>query len=97
MLEYEEVLLRPGLLPNLDEADVQIFLEYLASRAESQFIYFLWRPLLVDADDDMIAEVAFASGVDYIITSNVRDFSAAQRLGLRAVTPGEFVKTHFNP
>ena len=97
MFEYEEVLLRAGMLPHLTAAEVQAFLDYLASHAEAQPVYFLWRPLLADADDDMIAEVALASQVDYIITNNVRDFAAAQPLGVHAMMPGEFLKLHFTP
>lgn len=95
MFEYEEVLLRAGMLPHLTAEDVQAFLDFLSSKAEGQAVYFLWRPLLTDADDDMLAEVAVAAQVDYIITSNVRDFAAAQPLGVRAMTPGEFIKLHF--
>ncbi len=97
MLEYEEVLLRDGMLPHLTAPEIHLFLDYLASHAEAQPVYFLWRPLLADTDDDMIAEVALASQVDYIITNNVRDFAAAQPLGVRASTPGEFLKLHFTP
>jgi len=69
MFDYEEVLNRPGLLPHLIPNDIAVFLDYFAGRAEEQAVYFLWRPLLVDADDDLLAEVAFASSADYITTS----------------------------
>jgi predicted nucleic acid-binding protein len=57
-----------------------------------QDISFLWRPFLADPNDDMIVELAFAAGCDYIVTHNVRDFRGCERLGINAVTPGGFMK-----
>jgi hypothetical protein len=38
--------------------DVDDFTEYLCSRARLVQIYFRWRPMLPDPDDDRILEVA---------------------------------------
>ncbi|MBI4663777.1 MAG: putative toxin-antitoxin system toxin component, PIN family [Verrucomicrobia bacterium] len=91
VLEYEEVLKRPSLLPHLTVGDIEIFLDLWCSRCVEQEIFFDWRPALRDPDDDMLLELAVAGRVNVLITSNVRDFEAASRFGVQVVTPSEFV------
>ncbi len=91
--EWQAVLTRAEHLPpgaTVNEA--LAFVRYLASIAHQQDVYFLWRPLLRDPDDDMVVECAVASGSTMIVTHNVRDFAAAASLNIRAVTPGDFLR-----
>lgn len=91
-LEWREVLARPEHLPPGQTADDSLqFLRYLASQAHLQEIHFLWRPFLRDADDDMVLELAFASGCRYVVTHNVKDFSGSEQLGIVALTPKQFL------
>ncbi len=93
MFEYEEILHRPGLLSHLSAGEIDTFLNYFASVAAEQKIFFLWRPNLVDSDDDMLLELAVAARADYLVTHNVNDFLPfASDFGLKVVTPGEFLK-----
>ena len=86
-LEWQSVLTRSEHLPpGRTEKDALGFLRYLASQSHLQEIHFLWRPLLPDADDDMVLELAFAAGCSYIVTHNVRDFHGSEQLGIRAIT-----------
>ena len=62
------------------------------SSSHLQEIYFLWRPYLRDPDDDMVLELAFAAGCEYIITHNVRDFDGCDRLGVAALSPRDFLQ-----
>ena len=90
--EWQAVLTRPeNLPPGRTPEDAQGFLRYLASQSHLQEIHFLWRPFLPDADDDMLLELAFAAGCRHIITHNVKDFSGSMRLGVSALSPGEFL------
>src|ERR1035438_10465711 len=67
--EWQGVLTRAENLPPGGTAeDARRFLHYLASQAHLQEIHFLWRPLLADADDDMVLELAFAAGRRPIVT-----------------------------
>ena len=92
VLEYEDVLLRnPGVL-TISARDVRDLLDYVCSVANRQAIFFLWRPWLRDPKDDLLLELAVAAGCDTIVTFNIRDFAGIERFGLRAVTPGEFLK-----
>ena len=65
----------------------------ICSVAQRQGIFFLWRPMLRDPNDDMVAEVAVAAGCDAIITHNVRDFAGVERFKLAIQTPREFIET----
>lgn len=64
----------------------------LCTLAHHHKIYFLWRPYLRDAKDEMILELAVTAVCDYIITYNKRDFEGAQRFGIEVVTPREFLE-----
>jgi hypothetical protein len=90
--EWQEVLTRTeNLPPGRTAEDAFGFLRYLGSQAHLQEIHFLWRPFLPDADDDMLLELAFAAGCRHIVTHNVRDFRGAERLGVTAISPRDFL------
>ena len=73
--EWQAVLTRPEHLPPSATADMALrFVRYLASIAHLQDVHFLWRPFLHDPDDDMVLECAVASGCEFIVTHNVKDF-----------------------
>ena len=92
VLEYEEVAKRNARALGLTHADIDDVLDYLCAVAAHREIYFLWRPVLRDASDDMLLEVAVEAGCDFVVTHNVRDFAGAERFGVQALTPGEFLK-----
>ena len=90
-LEYEDVFRRPGLLPHLTADDIGDFLDYFLSESIECRIHFLWRPHLPDAKDDLLLELALAGGAQFIVTHNTRHFDGAEALGIRAVTPDDFL------
>jgi putative PIN family toxin of toxin-antitoxin system len=90
VLEYEAVLGR-HLTAGRRRADVTALVDYLCSVAHQQAIFFLWRPLLRDVADDMVAEVAVAGGAAAIVTHNVRDFAPVVRFGIRVLAPSQFL------
>ena len=91
LLEYEEVLNRPGLLPAFKSPQIEKFLDLLCKFSVHQEIHFIWRPFLKDPNDDLVAEVAFASGSKQIITFNVKDFKGVDSLGISVSTPKQFL------
>jgi len=91
ILEYEEVLGRHMAEAGLTKGDVDVVLDFLCSVAHLQRIFYLWRPLLVDPSDDMVLEVAVAAQCSAVVTHNIRDFVGAEKLGVRVLTPADFL------
>lgn len=90
--EWQAVLTRQEHLPpGLRVEDVLAYLRYLTSIVHLQDVYYLWRPFLRDPDDDMVLECAVASGSQYLITHNVRDFRRINELGVTPITPVSFL------
>jgi putative PIN family toxin of toxin-antitoxin system len=92
VFEYEDALLRHLSASPLDEADVRDLVDYVCEVAVRQEIFFLWRPFLRDPGDDMVLELAVAARCEAIVTHNLRDFSGAQKFGVRVVAPGKFLQ-----
>jgi putative PIN family toxin of toxin-antitoxin system len=89
-LEYEDVLRRTE--HRLPTALVESFLTELAAVIEPVQIRFLWRPMLLDPDDEMVLEAAINGHAEAIVTHNRRDFAAASvRFGIAVLSPGEFL------
>ena len=92
LIEYEAVLKRDQHRQGRDLAEVDRLLDDVAARANRRAIFFLIRPHLTDPDDEFILELALAAGAHYIVTHNRGDFRDAERFGVRAVSPGEFLR-----
>ena len=94
-VEYEAVLKRPEHLKAaaLSTVDVDGLLDAIASFAEPVQMFFLWRPQLRDADDDMVLETAVNGQADAIVTFNIRDFAAASpEFGIPVMLPGDVLR-----
>ena len=91
VMEYEAVLGRPEMVPISAHAVAQV-LDYICATALHQDIFYLWRPRLRDAKDDMLVELAMNAGAQIIVTHNVKDFELARGLGLVILTPDECLK-----
>jgi putative PIN family toxin of toxin-antitoxin system len=91
-LEYEEVLLRQRVSLGLTPEDVTDLVDALCALAHHHKIYFLWRPYLRDAKDELILELAVAAQCDYIITHNQKDFVGTERFGIEALDPKTFLQ-----
>lgn len=89
--EYEDVLHRKELGIPLNASQIDAVLDRLCQVAINQRIFFLWRPLLRDAEDDMVFEAAVASGSQFIITVNIMDFNSIDQFGIRSIRPGDFL------
>lgn len=91
--EWQDALTRAENLPPGRTADDALaFVRYLAANAWLQDIFYHWRPFLRDPNDDMILELAFAANCDLIVTHNLGDFVGCERMGIRAITPRDFLK-----
>jgi predicted nucleic acid-binding protein len=92
VLEYEAVLKRERHRQGKEMFLVDAFLDDLIARANRCSIFFLLRPYLRDANDDFVLELAFASDTEYIVTYNTKNFTQAKQIGVKVVTPYEFLR-----
>ena len=90
VMEYAEVLARPGLVP-VTGAAVAAVLDMVCAHSDPQPIHFLWRPQLTDPNDEMVLEAAVNSGAAFLVTHYVGDFTPASRFGVKVVTPAQFL------
>jgi predicted nucleic acid-binding protein len=91
-IEYESAISRSPHVPGLTREDARTFIDYISGAAQHQSIFFLWRPLLRDPNDDMVAEVAVAASAEIIVSHNVRDFVGVEKFEVRVMKPAEFLR-----
>lgn len=91
VLEYEAAAKKLVGQSRLTARDVEAIIDYICAEAVRAKIFYLWRPILKDTKDDMVLEVAVASGCSHIVTFNTRDFAGAERFGVQILTPQAFL------
>lgn len=92
VLEYEDVLKRPEINLQLTPQEIDDIIDFLCQNANLREIFYLWRPALRDPKDDFLLELAVESSCDYIVTFNTKDFAEADRFGIKAIEPSEFLR-----
>lgn len=95
MIEYESVLTRAEHLEasGLSAGDVLAVLDAVAVIAEPVRLAYVWRPVLPDAEDDMVLETAVNGRADVLVTFNRRDFeSAAATFAVEISSPGRAIE-----
>jgi len=95
--EYEKVLKRFGSLQDLklSEGDIDKILRLIVYIGRPFTTWYLFRPNLQDESDNIFVELCIAGNCDYLITSNVKDFTVKSDLkfdDLSVITPTDFVK-----
>ncbi len=58
VFEYEEILKRDAALLNLNSEEIDILVEGICSISNQRSIFYLWRPMTCDPDDDFLLELA---------------------------------------
>lgn len=91
VLEYEEVLLKQEKELLIDKQAIEDIINYHCRVGRHHRIFYLWRPLLKDPDDEMILELAVRGNCDVIVTFNKTDFKNAEMFDIKVQTPGEFL------
>lgn len=92
VFEYEDVLKRSTSELVFTEFEIDQILDSIVALGAKHSSHFLWRPFLKDPKDDMILELAVVSESDRIVTHNTKDFKNSTKLGVKAVTPLEYLK-----
>lgn len=89
ILEYESALKRNN---SFNYSDVNAVVDYLCHISERHGIFYLWRPVLRDPQDDHVLQLAVKANA-MIITWNVKDFApASSQFGLPVETPRGLLK-----
>jgi putative PIN family toxin of toxin-antitoxin system len=93
-VEWEAVLKRPAVLraAALTAEDVDVVLDQLAALIVPVELWYLWRPQLVDPDDEMVLETAINGAAEAVVTFNQKHFTVAARFGVAVRLPREIVK-----
>lgn len=74
-------------------ADVGVFLNVLVDLVVPVEPWFLWRPQLRDAGDELVLDAAVNGHADALVTFNRGDYlPAAKRFGMPVLLPGDAVK-----
>jgi len=92
LFEYEDILKRNQEILNLSSRSVEKLLDNLCLMSDHQKVYYLWRPRLSDPKDDLVLELAVASGARYVVTFNTADFKGAEKFGVRPITPKDLLE-----
>ncbi|MBZ5761669.1 putative toxin-antitoxin system toxin component, PIN family [Rhizobium sp. VS19-DR104.2] len=96
VLEYEDVLKRPGLAGLYTSAvEIDVILDALCAMATLIRPWFRFRPFLDDPKDDLIVECALAAGANLIVTDD-RHFRhpSVSVFGLTALSAKDFVRLY---
>jgi len=92
LLEYNEVLVRERRAIGVTHSDVTVLLAALAEAGRWHEVHYLWRPFVDDPDDAHVLEAAMAAGCPNPAAFNTKDFTQAPMLGVRALTPSDFLE-----
>jgi predicted nucleic acid-binding protein len=84
----EQLAITGGTIEEIDK-----LLNALIAVAIPVYRSFFWRPLLPDANDDLVLEAALSGHADLLVTFNRRDFEIAESAwGVLVVTPQQALK-----
>ena len=94
--EYEDVSKRAEILARcpLSREEIRELLNSFYRVCHWTPIYYLWRPNLIDEDDNFLIELALAGNATYIITHNIADLRNAELSfpSISIATPGELLR-----
>lgn len=92
LLEYEAVLKRETRRLQLPLSISEAIIDRLCAVGKESNIYYRWRRLLPDPNDDFLLELAIGCKAHFLITHNISDLAPARQFGLGVLTPGEFLR-----
>ena len=91
VFEYEEVLKRERVQLGLSLEDINDLIDGICAISNKRSIFYLWRPVASDPDDDFLVDLAVEAQADFI-TYNQRDLQPVERFGIAAMSPKQFLQ-----
>ena len=96
VLEYEDLLKRPGILgwmSGVTDDDIDVVLDRLCAVGVHSLPWFRFRPFLNDPKDDIYIECALAAGATCIVSDDKHfRLPAVVGFGIVVMTASEFVE-----
>ncbi len=92
IFEYEEVLKRNRDQLNLTLQAIDTLLNGICAISNHRDIFYLWRPLAKDPNDDFLIDLAIKSQASFLITYNQKDLQQATQFGIQVITPKAFLQ-----
>ncbi len=92
IFEYEYVLKREHENLGLTLEDVDEIINGICHLANHHKIYYLWRPLSKDPNDDFIIDLALKSQANFIISYNQKDLKTIAKFNISILTPKQFLQ-----
>jgi predicted nucleic acid-binding protein len=75
----------------LSDRQIDDVIDFVCAQSEHHTIFYLWRPVLKDPDDDFLLELAVKSQAS-IVTWNIADFKKAKAFGVPIMTPKQLLQ-----
>jgi uncharacterized protein len=78
--EYEDLINRSSIMDlcKCSPEEINILFDGFLSVCELVKIYYLWRPNLIDENDNYLVELAIAGNAEVLVTHNIKDFKRSQ-------------------
>jgi putative PIN family toxin of toxin-antitoxin system len=92
IFEYEYVLKRESQNLGLTSEDIDNIINGICHLANHQKVYYLWRPLSKDPNDDFIIDLAIKSQADFIISYNQKDLKTLIKFNISILNPKQFLQ-----
>ncbi len=92
IFEYEEILKREQQQMGLNNEDIDNIINGICNLANHHEIFYIWRPLAKDKDDDFLIDLALKCQADFIISYNSKDLQPIEKFGVSILTPKQFLQ-----
>jgi putative PIN family toxin of toxin-antitoxin system len=92
LFQYEASLKHSDFKSVWSDEEIDEFLDLICFFGIKHNVLLRYRPLLPDANDEFVAELAINAHADHIVTYNVSDFEPLHKFGITALTPQSFLQ-----
>ena len=92
VLEYEAVLKREQLERFVTPMEVDRWVDDICLFSNLRTVFYQWRPIARDPNDDFVVDLAVECQADFIVTYNLKDLQPATQFGIEVVTPKTFLQ-----
>ncbi len=92
IFEYEQILKREKESINLSLEDIDNVINGICAISNHQKLFYLWRPLALDPNDDFLIDLAIESQANFIISYNRKDLKPVEAFNIFILTPKQFLQ-----